>query len=150
MNRYNLVYILIIVLSVIFIIPSFSQENQSQTPQTSEAISTPKETATQTGEVSIYGEVQSVNQASNSVTVQYYDYDSDEEKAVDVTLDKDTKLDGIVILNDLKQNDWVDVTYSVSGGKNIAKSVKLEKEEEATAEPAPVPETGTQELPEEE
>jgi hypothetical protein len=97
------------------------------------------EEATEPKDLSIYGEVQAVNVQAGTMTVQYYDYDSDEEKNMDVAVDKDTKLENAKDLNDVRKGDWVDVTYAVSGGKNLAKSVSVEKEEEPEPEPAPAP-----------
>jgi hypothetical protein len=83
---------------------------------------------------SIYGEVLAVNDASSSLTVQYYDYDADEEKNLDVGLDKDSRLENASSLKDVKVGDWVDVSYSLGeGGKKVAKTVKVEKAEESTA-----------------
>ena len=102
-------------------------------------------------ELSIYGEVQAVNTVANSLTVQYYDYDSDEEKTVEITADKDTKIENAAALANISKSDWVDITYAAAGGKNLAKSImveKEEKEEEKTAasattntKPAETPDT---------
>jgi hypothetical protein len=46
----------------------------------------------------------------------------------------------------VKQGNWTDVIYSVSGGKNIAKSIIIEKEEEAPAAEMPAAEN-PQEMP---
>ncbi len=86
-----------------------------------------KETAE---EMSIYGEVQEVNTASGSLTVQYYDYDSDTEKAMELLSDKETKLENAASLGEIKKGDWVDVAYIVINGKNISRSIIVEKEEE--------------------
>ena len=81
-------------------------------------------------ELAIYGEVKAVNQSANSLSIQYYDYDSDEEKTAEIALDKDTKIENATALGDIKEGDWVDVAYAASGGKNIAKSIAVEKEED--------------------
>lgn len=85
-------------------------------------------------ELSIYGEAQAVDASANSITVQYYDYDSDEEKTMDVVSSKDTKIENAASLGEIKKGDWIDVTYSVSEGKNVAKSIIVEKEEGLPAE----------------
>jgi hypothetical protein len=80
--------------------------------------------------LSIYGEIQAVNTSSNSIAVQYYDYDSDEERTIEITLDKDTKLEGAASLSGVKKGDWADVTYRITDDKkNVAGSVVIEKEE---------------------
>lgn len=95
-------------------------------------------------ELSMYGEVQAVNETAGSVSVQYYDYDSDEEKMADVMIDKDTKMENASGIADIKKGNWVDVTYTVVAGKNVAKSVIVEKEE---ATPETVPSSPTTEAP---
>ena len=78
------------------------------------------------------------------MSVQYYDYDSDEEKTIEITADKDTKLENAAMLSNINKGDWVDVTYGVKDGKNLAKSImveKEEKEEEKAAGSPAAPET---------
>lgn len=94
-------------------------------------------------DLSIYGEVQSVNAASNSMSVQYYNYDTDEEKTITISTDKDTKIENVASLNDIKKGDWADVTYVTEGAKNIAKSVIVEKEEMPAEEAPAAPEAAT-------
>ena len=93
-----------------------------------------------TAELSIYGEVQNINMQANSMTVQYYDYDNDEEKSTEITLDSSSKLENAKAIGDIKKGDWVDVTYTASAGKNLAKTVSVEKEEPAQEETAPAAE----------
>jgi Cu/Ag efflux protein CusF len=94
--------------------------------------------ASQPKDASIYGEVLAVNATANTISVQYYDYDSDEEKTVDLNCGADTKMENAASLNDVKKGDWVDAVYVASEGKNIAKSVMVEKEE-AMQEPEAAP-----------
>ena len=75
-----------------------------------------------------------MNVATNSITVQYYDYDSDNERSVDITADNNTKVEGVATINDIKQGNWADINYMVVGGKNMAKSISVEKEDDAAAE----------------
>lgn len=149
MRRYKIICLVTIVLLALSTIPAFPQEEQTQTPAPAEIVAPTTETSPKTEELSIYGEVKSVNQASNSLTIQYYDYDSDEEKTIEIGLDKDTKIENAAALNDIKENNYVDVTYSISSGKSIAKSIKVEKEEEVPAETA-VPENAPLDTQEEE
>ena len=80
---------------------------------------------------SVYGEVTSVNEAGSSMAVQYYDYDTDEEKVVELVVDNNTKLENAAALKDIKVGDWVDTDYSLAAdGKKTATSVKVEKAEE--------------------
>ena len=87
-------------------------------------------------EESIYGEGLSVNEAAVSMTVQYYDYDTDEEKNLDVVVDKNTKFDNAASLKEVKKGDWVDVSYSSQADKKVAISVIVEREEEELTAPA--------------
>ena len=128
--------------------PADQNQSQSATEAVAPAQPAPAAVATpvQPQEVSIYGEVKAVNPAASSMTVQYYDYDSDEEKSIEITTDNTTKMENAATINDVKQGNWADVIYSVANGKNIAKSIIVEKEEEAPAEmpkaeeqPAPMP-----------
>jgi hypothetical protein len=122
---------------VLFVGIAYSQEKETMPTGTSEAAvaAGPVAEAPAVKEISIYGEVQGVNAPANSMTVQYYDYDSDEGKTIDITTNKDTKIENASGIDRINKGDWVDVTYAVSEGKNLAKTVIVEKEE--TAEPMP-------------
>jgi len=112
----------------------------------------PPEEGAAARELSVYGEVQAVNADTNSMNVQYYDYDSDEEKTVDMLANKDTKIENAASLANIAKGDWVDVTYAAADGKNVARSIIVEKEEKE-AEPAAAganPEAKPAELPQEE
>ena len=110
-------------------IPAYSQAPAEPQP--------PVQEVAKAEEVSIYGEVQAINASTNSITVQYYDYDNDEEKTLEVTIDKDAKLENVKSIDEIKKGDWVDVSYTSGGGKNTAKMVNVEKEEPAVEEAAP-------------
>ncbi len=125
----------------LFAVPAYCQENQPPAANATQAAAEPAvapavttEQAAQPQEISIYGEVKAVNAATSSLTVQYYDYDSDEEKSIDIAVDAGTKMENAATINDIKQGNWADVIYSVTNGKNVAKSIIVEKEEEAPAE----------------
>lgn len=137
MGRYSLVCMTVVALMVSVVVgPVFSEEGQQPVTNAPAETSPAKEGISQPEEISIYGEVQSVNPTSDTVTLKYYDYDADEEKTVEIISNEDTKIEAIANLNDLKQGDWVDATYLVSEGKNIAKSIKAEKEERVPEETA--------------
>lgn len=109
------------------------QAAMGQTPQ-----DVPAEAAAQMNELSIYGEVQAVNVPASSISVQYYDYDNDEEKVMELSLDKDSKLENVKAIDEVKRGDWVDATYTTSGGKSTAKMVIVEAEEPIMDDDAPV------------
>ncbi len=117
-------------------IPASAQNTENPAQAAAAPVSEQVSQTMATEEMSIYGEVQSVDAAgTGSLTVQYYDYDADDEKVISVTLDTNTKLENASSIVEIKKGDWADVAYSTVGGKNIAKSIILEKEEEAP--PAP-------------
>ena len=124
-------YALTVLFVILFALQGQCQENQISDDQNASQISGE---AAKVQEISIYGEIKSVNSANNSIVVQYYDYDSDTEKSVEITTDHNTKMEGAVTINDIKQNNWADINYAVVNGKNIAKSIAVEKEEDAAAE----------------
>ena len=129
-------YILAILVLGLFAVQGYCQDNQNTAPATTETatVTAPAATAMPAQEISIYGEVKAVNPAVSSVTVQYYDYDSDEEKSIEITADSNTKMENAAAITDVKQGNWADVIYTTAGDKNIAKSIIVEKEEEAPAE----------------
>ncbi|MDP2928952.1 MAG: hypothetical protein Q8O01_02670 [Candidatus Omnitrophota bacterium] len=110
-----------------------SKAAPAQTPQVA-----PAQEVVKAQELSIYGEVQTVNVQAASMAVQYYDYDNDEEKTLEVTLDKDSGLENVKTIGEIKKGDWVDVAYTVTGGKNIARNVSVETEEIGAEDNAPV------------
>lgn len=86
--------------------------------------------AAQPAEVSIYGEVRAVDAQAGTVAVQYYDYDTDEEKSINLAVGPNAKLENVANLGEVKKGDWVDATYAVIDGTNAAKTVSVEKDEE--------------------
>lgn len=141
MNRQYSAICVVLTVSVIALFAGsvFAQEEaNAPMPAQAAATQTPaKEEAAKVQELSIYGEVQSINTQASSIAVQYYDYDNDEEKSIEIAVDKDSKLENVKAIDEIKKGDWVDVAYVVSGGKNMAKMVGVEKEEPAGEEGVP-------------
>ena len=137
-------YALAVLVMVLFASQGYCQENQvsnnQDTSQVVGEVAVPAQTesvkAANPEEISIYGEIKSVNVAANSITVKYYDYDSDNEKSVEITADNNTKMEGVPAISDIKQGNWADINYTVVNGKNIAKSIVVEKDDTATEKPA--------------
>lgn len=123
------VYLAACMLVSLIAIPAFSQEPGSAPAQEVQAPAPVADTAPQAKEIAIYGEVQSVDAPANTLSVQYYDYDSDSEKTAVIAIAPDTKMENASALGDVKKGDWVDVTYVVKDGKNAANVVTVEKEE---------------------
>jgi hypothetical protein len=118
-------------LSVMFAGSALAQENIPEEVKPPEAAVTAAEPqAPSIKDISIYGEVQSVDAASLSFKVQYYDYDTDDEKMADISTNDKTVIENVKGVVDIKQGDWVDVMYTTVDSKNMAKTVIVEKEEE--------------------
>ena len=64
------------------------------------------------------------------------DYESDNEKSIEIIADNNTKMEGAPAISDIKQGNWADINYTVVNGKNIAKSIVVEKDDTATEKPA--------------
>jgi len=149
MRKYFVCIAVISVITALSAVSAFSEDPQApakddttvaqgtQVAAVQIPVGSPAEAAAKTNEFSIYGEVQAVNVQAASISVQYYDYDNDEEKTLEVSLDKDSKLENVKAIDAVKKGDWVDVTYTVTGGKNIAKMVSVETEEPAAENNAP-------------
>ena len=149
MRRYAFVYVIIFFMIITFLaLPSLLKAEDTAKPAAQTAAPAaaqapaPAQTASmapvqsKTADISVYGEVRNINKDANSIAIQYYDYDSDEERSAEIMLNKDTKLDGAASIGDIRQNDWADVVYVISEGKNVAKSVSVEKEETEDQPPA--------------
>lgn len=102
-----------------------------------DAVQPAKEAMAQQKSQNIYGEVQAVNASGGTMTVQYYDYDADEEKVIELTVSGDTRIENAPALADVKKGDWVDATFVAEGSKNTANAITVEKEEEVPTETMP-------------
>lgn len=111
---------------------SFTQEAQTQ-PLTEEKVQeTPQE------EIQwVWGEVVSVDANNNQINVKYFDYETDLEKEMTLSLDKDTRYEGVASLLDIKPQDTVSIDYIIKEGKNITQQVNVEKFEGITPEVTP-------------
>ena len=122
---------------ILFTLQGFCQENQVSNNQNASQVTSETASPSQAKnseienpqEISIYGKITSVNIATSSVVVQYYDYDSDNEKSVEITVDNSTKMEGILNINGIKEGNWADIDYGVANGKNMAKSIAIEGED---------------------
>ena len=146
MKRFMIICLAASVLAAwVYVLPAHSEEAGPATIQQETAALAAKEDASQPKELSVYGEVQSVNTAANSLSVQYYDYDSDQEKTAEIAVDKNTKMENATGIDKIAKGDWIDVVYTVKDAKNIAVSVVVEKEEPEAPVAAAAPETPAEE-----
>ena len=89
----------------------------------------------------VWGEVKAIDQSLSTVTVVYMDYQSDEEKDLLLSINSETKFEGVTDINSLKTGDTAGIDYEIRTGKNIAKNISVEKLEaipEAASSEQPV------------
>jgi len=127
----------LVVMALIAVCVAVPASAQDAAPAAAEA---PAASAQQK-ELTIYGEVQSVDAPGGKMVVQYYDYDTDEEKSIDLAVGADTKIENAASVGDIKKGDWADITYVAQDAKNHARLVIVEKEEEVPVETMPEGET---------
>lgn len=132
-TKFIMLSIFVLALSVA---PAVSAQDAAS-PAVETAAAPAKDVITQPAadELSIYGEVQAADAVAQTITVQYYDYDADEEKTMSISCDPATKFENAASVGDMKKGDWADVTYILKDGKSIAKSIVVEKEEVEAPQP---------------
>ncbi len=122
--KYRIFFILGIVSSLIFTgaIASFAQEQAAELEAQW-----------------LWGEIDSVDIQRNEVTVRFLDYDTEQEKEVNISVDEKTTYENANFLLDIKPSDVVSINYLVfPDGKNLARNISVEKPETTS------PETGGQ------
>lgn len=102
----------------------------------------PKEQATNQAAVEsadtlwLWGEVSAINAANNQITVKYLDYDTDNEKEINITVDDKTAYEYVKALNEIKLQDTVSIDYILGPkDKYVAKNISVEKPDEAIVPP---------------
>ncbi|MEK6727103.1 MAG: hypothetical protein AABY28_00310 [Candidatus Omnitrophota bacterium] len=92
----------------------------------------------------IYGDVINLDPQNKTILVKTLDYETDQEKEINITTDEKTAFENIKSLDEIKPNDTVSVDYIVTAdGKNLAKNLSLEKPEAQVAPIIETPETVT-------
>jgi hypothetical protein len=117
--------ILVITVSLIFISANliFSQEPTAQGTLTPE---TQNEPETQW----VWGEVVTLDTQNKAVTLKYLDYETDQEKEINIATDDKTAYDNIKSIDEIKPKDTLSIDYIVSPtGKNIARNISMERPE---------------------
>ncbi|MFA5144713.1 MAG: hypothetical protein WC723_01715 [Candidatus Omnitrophota bacterium] len=76
----------------------------------------------------VWGEVSALDAQARTILVKYLDYETDQEKDINVSIADATTYENIKSLDELKLSDAVSIDYVVSpDGKNIAKNISVEK-----------------------
>ncbi len=81
----------------------------------------------------VWGEVTSIDAQNKALNLKYLDYETDQEKEMSVATDDSTVYENAKMLSDIQPKDNISVDYVVKDGKNIAKTIGLEKAEDAPA-----------------
>lgn len=126
--RYSLGLTLGVIVSLIFVSLALSQEVQ-------------KESET----LWLWGEVVSIDNQNNNLSVKYLDFETDQEKEMSINVDEKTTYENIKSLDELKPKDNVSIDY-IPGleGKNLAKNIVVENSEETLPEKTEIPPGVTQ------
>lgn len=111
-------------------------------PQEAASASTPK-TGNDLNTQWAWGEVVNVDAQNKSVTIKYLDYELDQEKELSLTTDDSTTYDNIKSFGEIQPKDNLSIDYVTVEGKNIAKSISLEKPEAAPVANKAKPTVGT-------
>ena len=77
----------------------------------------------------VWGEVAAVDLVKKSLTLKYLDYESDEEKDIDIVTNEKTGYESIKSLDDITAKSVLSVDYIVQDGLNIAKNISFERGE---------------------
>ena len=114
MQKHRVISLLVACLVVtLFTMPVFSQQNPANSASRDEQVPIIRVETPQSNETSINGVVQAVDSVTNSLAVQYYDYESGQEKGIEIAVNKDTKIGNVSSLADIKRGDKANVTYAV-------------------------------------
>lgn len=118
--RYRISLIWGIIASLIFVSLVFSQETQTE-PDIQW----------------LWGEVLYTDIQNKDILVKYLDFESDQEKEINIDVDEKTTFENIKSFDEIKTKDNVSVDYTINAdGKNIAKNIVVEKSEEMQEVPA--------------
>jgi hypothetical protein len=82
----------------------------------------------------VWGEIISLDPQNKEATINYFDYETDTEKELKLTVNETTRYENVASLNDLKLHDTISVDYILGAdGKYMARNISVEKPEEAVA-----------------
>lgn len=122
--------------------PGFSQDENTGTPVTNQAV--PVEPDMQW----LWGEVVSVDAAARNIVIKYLDYETDTEKEITINADDKTAFENVNSLGEIKPTDILSVDYVTSpDGKNTARNISLEKPESAETLPTDIIPAAPQTIP---
>lgn len=80
----------------------------------------------------VWGEITSLDPQNKEITINYFDYETDAEKELKLSLGDNTKYENINSLSDLKLHDTISVDYVLgTDGKYTVRNISVEKPEES-------------------
>lgn len=80
-----------------------------------------------------WGEVVNLDPSVGTITLKYLDYETDQEKELQVVVDEKTTLENIKDLSELKIKDTLSIDYiAAADNRNLAKNISLEKTDETS------------------
>lgn len=83
-----------------------------------------------------WGEVTSLGSQAKTLSLKYFDYETDQEKELVLTVDEKTAYENIKSFDEIKVKDTLSIDYAAGPeNKNIAKNISFEKPD--TLAPAP-------------
>jgi hypothetical protein len=79
----------------------------------------------------VWGEVVTLDTQNRIIMLKYLDYETDQEKRINIKTDDLTAYEGSGSINQIKPKDTLSIDYIVSAsGENIAKNISVEKPED--------------------
>ncbi|MCM8800084.1 MAG: hypothetical protein NC900_05110 [Candidatus Omnitrophica bacterium] len=85
----------------------------------------------------IWGEVISVDTNNKQINIKYFDYETDTEKEMLISIDENTTYEGVNSLLEIKPEDTVSIDYVIKDNKNIARLITIEKPQDTATEATP-------------
>jgi len=115
----------------------FSQELATDKPAAQES---PSEADTQW----IWGDVVSVDAATKKILVKYLDYETENEKEINIEVDDKTTYENVKSVDEIKPLDTLSIDYIINpDDRNIAKNISVERPESVPT----LPQEGIKEEP---
>jgi hypothetical protein len=82
----------------------------------------------------VWGEIVNLEEHDRTITLEYLDYEVDQEKKIVLSVDQDTVFENVKGFTDLKPKDTLSVDYLAGPDNvNIAKNISLDKPEDLAA-----------------
>lgn len=85
-----------------------------------------------------WGEVTNLDNLAKTLTLKYFDYETDQEKELVLAVDEKTAYENIKSFDEIKVKDTLSVDYAAGPeNKNVAKNISLERPDALVTAPQP-------------